>query len=88
MRTTRTTVQIREDQRLRLTVMATQRGLRGYSTLIQEAIDAYLNGESPKAKKARIEAALSLEGSITDEEAEAWRANIREIRSLWRTPPS
>jgi len=78
----RTTVEIRDDQRVALAAMAASRGIRGYSELVQEAIDLYLN----EMTGDDIEAALSVEGSISDAEAEEIRRRIAEAWSTWRTP--
>lgn len=77
----RTTIEIREEQRIALAAIAARRGLRGYSEVVQEAIDAYLaevDGED-------LDALLSLRGSITSEEADALDRSIAEAWSMWRT---
>ena len=76
----RTTVQLRDDQREALAAMAARRGLRGYSELIQEAVDRYL-------LKDTVDNAgfLALEGILTDEEADDLRRSVEETRASWRT---
>jgi hypothetical protein len=76
----RTSVEITEEQRLALTVLAKRRGLRGFSPLVQEAIDRYLADQDDD----RIEELLALQGSITDEEAEEMLRRIAEARASWR----
>lgn len=77
----RTTLEIRDDQRVALGAMAAKRGLRGYSELVQEAIDLYLE----RRVGDDMDALLSLQGSITDDEAEEIRRRIAEMWSTWRT---
>ena len=78
----RTTVQIRDDQREALAAMAARRGLRGFSTLIQEAIDRFLDEDDADDNAAF----MALRGSITDEQAERMREAIRFSRANWRIP--
>src|SRR6266702_2566882 len=57
------------------------RGLRGFSPLVRDAIDSYLATLTPD----ETEAALALEGSLTEEEA----AEVeRRIKDAWATWPS
>jgi ElaB/YqjD/DUF883 family membrane-anchored ribosome-binding protein len=78
----RTTVEITESQHRRLAALAAQRGQQGFSSIVQEAIDAYLE----TLASDDLEALLALEGSVTDEEAESMRRHIAEAWSTWRTP--
>ncbi len=77
----RTTVEIRDEQRMALAAIAAKRGLRGYSELVQEAIDLYLE----QREGDDMEALLALQGSITDGEAEEIRRRIAELWSTWKT---
>lgn len=77
----RTTVEIRDDQRVALAAIAAKRGIRGYSELVQEAIDVYLEKEDD------LQEILALQGSITDEEAEEMRKRIDEAWATWRIDP-
>lgn len=79
----RTTVQLRDDQREALARLASRRGLRGYSTLIQEAVDAYLDEDKEAEDR---ESFLALQGSITDEQAERMIEAIKYSREHWRVP--
>ena len=66
----------KEEQRI---AIAARRGLRGYSEIVQEAIDAYL----ADAEGDELDALLSLRGSLTDEEADALECRIAEAWSTW-----
>lgn len=77
----RTTVDITEEQHRRLGALARARGVRGFSVLVQEALDAYLadlHGDE-------LTALLHLEGSLTDEEASAMEERIEQAWASWRT---
>ncbi len=78
----RTTVEITDAQHLALVALATKRGQRGFSVLVQEAIDRYLEEESDDD----LEAVLALEGSLTDEEADELERRIAESWSTWPAP--
>jgi metal-responsive CopG/Arc/MetJ family transcriptional regulator len=78
----RTTVEITDRQRSKLLELAAERGLKGFSELVQEAIDAYL--EANLARKERIQAALGVLGSLSEEEAKDLEASVRSLRGRWR----
>jgi len=77
----RTTVEITAEQHRALMVLAHRRGIRGFSHLVQEAIDAYLN----EVGADDTESLLALSGVLTDEEERAVRTRIDDLRSTWRT---
>lgn len=76
----RTTVEITPAQHEALSAIARRRGLRGFSTLVQEALDSYLADIS--GEEANL--LLSLEGSLSEEEETEMRRRIDEIRRSWR----
>jgi hypothetical protein len=77
----RTTVELTAEQHEGLTALAARRNLRGFSVLVQEAVDAYLSSHADET----IEALLALEGSISDGEADEVRARIADLwQSEWR----
>jgi hypothetical protein len=78
----RTTIEISPEQRVRLMELAARRGEKGFSKLVQQALDAYLRAQAGEEEKRRR--ALMLKGSLNSREAEALRAAAREIRQSWR----
>jgi hypothetical protein len=78
----RTTVEITDEQRGQLMRLAAQRGLKGFSQLVQEAIDLFLATKSNDAERRR--AALQLEGTFRDPEGEALVERTRAVRKSWR----
>ncbi len=78
----RTTVEITDSQRARLLRIAGERGEKGFSRLVQEALDHYLDEYA--LKRERIQAALSASGSIDDTTAEEMEASWRKSRESWR----
>ena len=78
----RTTVEITAEYRTRLIEIAVRRGEKGFSTVLNEAIRTYLDVESERER--RRSEVQALRGSLTEEEADALRANIRALRKTWR----
>lgn len=78
----RTTVEITPEQRARLMAMAARRGEKGFSKLVQEALDAYLRQATAEAEARRR--ALMLNGSLDGRESDELRAATRGIRESWR----
>lgn len=76
----RTTVEITEAQHRALSTVAQQRGLRGFSALVQEALDAYLQDLAAD----EVELLLGLEGMIDDHEENEVRSRIAATRQAWR----
>ena len=78
----RTTVEISDAQRASLLELAARRGEKGFSRLVQEALDRYLADEG--SRKGRIEAALAMGGTMTEKASRALEESVREIRGTWR----
>lgn len=78
----RTTVKIPDEIRARLLEMAARRGERGFSGLVEEALERFLAEE--ERRRERAEAARAVLGRLNDEEAEALDQTVRALRSTWR----
>ena len=78
----RTTIELDDEHRAELLRLAARRGLKGFSEIVREAIDAYLRAEGNKTQA--IQAALALEGCLSKEEAEDLQRSAREIREQWQ----
>lgn len=78
----RTTIEITHEQRARLMEMAARKGEKGFSKLVQEAIDAYLKSHDGREDKRRR--ALMLKGALDAREADGLRTTTRGIRESWR----
>ncbi len=77
----RTTVEITAEQRAKLLALAAKRGQKGFSALVQEALDRYLEEEQ---KEEAIKKALAVRGSFSAEEADALEASCARARGSWR----
>jgi predicted transcriptional regulator len=78
----RTTVEIDDRQRARLHDLAVRRGLRGFSTLVSEAIELYLKQEA--GRPAALRAALAVGGTLEAEEADELARATQALREGWR----
>jgi len=76
----RTTVEITDEQHRALSAIAQRRGVRGFSVLVQEALDGYL----ANLKTDEVDLLLGLEGVLTESDAEEVRSRINDVRTTWR----
>ena len=78
----RITIELSDEQRARLLEIGARRGLKGFSSLVREAIDRYL--EDKPARDARIRAALDALGTLDGDAADELEASVHQARSRWR----
>lgn len=78
----RTTIELTDHQRSLLHSLAARRGLRGYSKLIQEAVDLYV--QETAAKEGTVKQLLKMRGTWDQEEVRNFRNKLREIRKNWK----
>lgn len=78
----RTTVEITDVQRAELLRLAAERGEKGFSRLVQEAIDEFLQARNSTAE--RTELALAALGTLSDSAGDRIQATARELRNSWR----
>jgi hypothetical protein len=76
----RTTVEITVEQHRALSAIAQRRGVRGFSVLVQEALDSYLTNLNTD----EVELLLGLEGVVTESDAREMRSRIKDARTKWR----
>jgi hypothetical protein len=81
----RTTVEFSAAEIALLRTLAAERGQKGYSKVLSEALAEYAGRHAPDAAERRSELMARVIGSITDEEAAEARRVIRELRANWRT---
>ncbi|HUK24741.1 MAG TPA: hypothetical protein VLV49_09185 [Terriglobales bacterium] len=78
----RTTVEMKAEHRSALLALAARRGEKGFSSVLTEAIEQYLDSE--RARAARRKQLLSLAGSLSAEEGERLRGVSKALREHWR----
>lgn len=75
----RTTVELDDDVRGQLLELAAQRGLKGFSALIQEAVEAWLQNQANQ--QAARQHAAALMGSLAGDEGETLRCGAASARA-------
>lgn len=78
----RTTVELSDEIRAKLLELAARRGERGFSSVVEEALELYFDAEDRRQRQA--EAARAILGTMSDDEADDLRASIRRLREQWR----
>jgi hypothetical protein len=78
----RTTIEIRDEQRARLLELAAKRGDKGFSKLVQEALDRFL--EDIAAEDQKIERAVAVLGTLDEETERRLKETVEELRESWR----
>jgi hypothetical protein len=76
----RTTVEITDEQHRALSAIAHRRGVRGFSVLVQEALDGYL----ANLRTDEVDLLLGLEGVLSESDADEMRSRISDVRTAWR----
>ncbi|MEI9479264.1 MAG: hypothetical protein WCO26_22210 [Deltaproteobacteria bacterium] len=78
----RTTIELSDEHRSALHALAARKGLRGYSKVIQEAIDLYISEKLNKEDgTGRL---LKMKGTWGRKETEKARKKLEEIRRFWK----
>jgi hypothetical protein len=78
----RTTVEMKREHRGALLELAARRGEKGFSSVLAEAIEVYLDDERTRAQRRKT--LLSLVGSLSAEEANNLRCEAKSLRENWR----
>jgi hypothetical protein len=78
----RTTIEMTDEHRAALLELAARRGLKGFSSLVEDAIASYLLAEAARDDKRR--AATRLKGALTKAEGRVFRTHAASIREHWR----
>ncbi|MGA3204471.1 MAG: hypothetical protein ABSF12_18420 [Bryobacteraceae bacterium] len=78
----RTTIEMKPEHRARILELAANRGEKGFSTVIAEALEMYLADQERRTNA--IQNAVALKGSMSETEAADLLAQTRRIRANWR----
>jgi len=78
----RTTIEIDEAQRGELLKIAGNRGEKGFSSVVREAVDLYLKAYA--SREDAVRAALGVRGALRGAEGEALKAEVSAVRRRWR----
>lgn len=78
----RTTIELKDEHRAKLLEIAVRRREKGFSSIVEEAIEAYLRGL--EGEGALREEALRQRGALSAGEAERLRTHAASLRESWR----
>ena len=77
-------MEIRDDQHASLLRLARQRGERGFSAIVQDALDRYIETADCEDREQRRKKILALAGSLAGPEGDALAARVAAMRSeVW-----
>lgn len=75
-------MEIKPEHRSALLALAARRGEKGFSSVLAEAIEEYLDEERTRVQRRKE--LLSLAGSLSAEEAKSLRRTVTDLRENWR----
>jgi hypothetical protein len=78
----RTTVEMKAEHRSALLALAARRGEKGFSSVLAEAIEEYLDQERTRVQRRKE--LLSLAGSLSAQDAKYLRTTTMSVREQWR----
>jgi hypothetical protein len=78
----RTTVEMKPQHRSALLALAARRGEKGFSSVLAEAIEEYLDDERTRVQRRKE--LLSLAGSLSVQDAKNLRTTTMSLRENWR----
>ncbi len=78
----RTTIEMKPEHRAKLLEIAARRGIKGFSDLVAEALEAYLRAQGERERERRR--AVLLKGKLPTREAQSLRTAAAELRRNWR----
>ena len=81
-RDVRTTIEMKPEHRARLLELAAVRGDKGFSGVVADALEMYLEGHHERTNAIRN--AVALKGSMKETEAADLLSQTRKIRAGWR----
>ena len=82
MRLMRATIELPDRLRAAVLAVAARKGYRGYSKVIEEALEFYL--AEREAKESGLDGLLGLRGGWSKDEAREFRGRIKHARANWR----
>ncbi len=78
----RTTIELPDETRSKLLELAARRGEKGFSPIVQEALEQYFDRK--EERRDRVDKALAALGSLDAEDAERMEHHVGELRRTWR----
>lgn len=78
----RTTIELSDEHRARLLELAARRGEKGFSSIVEEALERYFARE--ERRREAVDRALEALGSLAPEEADRLEEEVERLRRSWR----
>ena len=78
----RTTIELSDEHRARLLELAARRGEKGFSSIVEEALERYFARE--ERRREAVDRALAALGSLSPEEADRLDEEVTRLRRSWR----
>ena len=78
----RTTVELKPEYRSRLLAIAAKRGEKGFSSVLNEAVESYLGEEAERERKRKR--LRQLQGVLSPKDAGEIRKRAAALRATWR----
>ena len=78
----RTTIEIRDEYRARLLEIAARRGEKGFSHIVEAALERYIAEEAAREEARRR--ARAMRGALSEDEAAELGAETHRLRESWR----
>jgi hypothetical protein len=82
----RTTIELSDPVYRRLKSVAVDRGIRGLSPIVEEALSEYFQAELQRRRST--DAIVAAEGAWSDMDVDEWERERQEAWATWRLPPS
>jgi hypothetical protein len=82
----RTTIELSTPVYRRLKAAAVDRGLRGFSPIVEEALDEYFQSDSQRQRW--LEAITQAQGAWSDMDVAEWERERDAAWGTWKLPPS
>jgi hypothetical protein len=82
----RTTVELSTPVYRRLKAVAVDRGLRGFSPIVEEALSEYFQSELER--KRRVEAIAAARGAWSEIDVAQYERDVEQAWATWRLPQS
>ena len=80
----RTTIELDDGLRARVLALAARRRLRGFSRIVEEALERFLAEEADAQRSKRVAQALAVLGSLSARSAAGMSRRAHGLRRRWR----
>ena len=83
-RSVRTTIELSDEVRGKLLALAARRGDKGFSKIVEQALERYFEEEGVAARRRRTQAALAVLGTLSERAAGELESRVKALRERRR----